>query len=66
MNLLNLQTTRLIVYDKMCIRDRTGPSGLIVVDIDHLDSRGEAEKLKRQLFNDRLLRPVLALSLIHI
>ena len=24
----------------------TGPSGLIVVDIDHLDSRGEAEKLK--------------------
>ena len=31
----------------------TGPSGLIVVDIDHLDSRGEAEKLKRQLFNDR-------------
>lgn len=27
----------------------TGPSGLIVVDIDHLDSREEAEKLKRQL-----------------
>ncbi len=27
----------------------TGPSGLIVVDIDHLDSRGEAEKLKRQM-----------------
>ena len=40
----------------------TGPSGLIVVDIDHLDSRGEAEKLKRQLFNDRLLRPVLAFT----
>ena len=30
----------------------TGPSGLIVVDIDHLDSREEAEKLKRQLFDD--------------
>ena len=40
----------------------TGPSGLIGVDIDHLDSRGEAEKLKRQLFNDRLLRPVLAFT----
>ena len=38
----------------------TGPSGLIVVDIDHLDSRREAEKLKRQLFDDLLLRPVLA------
>ena len=33
-----------------------------MVDIDHLDSRGEAEKLKRQLFNDRLLRPVLAFT----
>ena len=39
-----------------------GPSGLIVVDIDHLDSRGEAEKLKRQLFDDRLLHPVLAFT----
>lgn len=25
----------------------TGPSGLIVVDIDHLDSRGEAEKAEK-------------------
>lgn len=40
----------------------TGPSGLIVVDIDHLDSRREAEKLKRQLFDDLLLRPVLAFT----
>ena len=40
----------------------TGPSGLIVVDIDHLDSRREAEKLKRQLFDDRLLHPVLAFT----
>ena len=40
----------------------TGPSGLIVVDIDHLDSRREAEKLKRQLFDDLLLRPVLAIT----
>ena len=40
----------------------TGPSGLIVVDIDHLDSRQEAEKLKRQLFDDLLLRPVLAFT----
>lgn len=40
----------------------TGPSGLIVVDIDHLDSRQEAEKLKRQLFDDLLLHPVLAFT----
>ncbi len=40
----------------------TGPSGLIVVNIDHLDSRQEAEKLKRQLFDDLLLRPVLAFT----
>lgn len=40
----------------------TGSSGLIVVDIDHLDSRQEAEKLKRQLFDDLLLRPVLAFT----
>lgn len=40
----------------------TGPSGLIVVDIDHLDSRREAEKLKRQLFDDLLLHPVLAFT----
>ena len=40
----------------------TGPSGLIVVDIDHLDSRRGAEKLKRQLFDDLLLRPVLAFT----
>ena len=40
----------------------TGPSGLIVVDIDHLDSRQEAEKLKRQLVDDLLLRPVLAFT----
>ncbi len=40
----------------------TGPSGLIVVDIDPLDSRREAEKLKRQLFDDLLLRPVLAFT----
>ena len=40
----------------------TGPSGLIVVDIDHHDSRQEAEKLKRQLFDDLLLRPVLAFT----
>ena len=40
----------------------TGPSGLIVVDIDHLDSRRAAEKLKRQLCDDLLLRPVLAFT----
>ena len=40
----------------------TGPSGLIVVDIAPLDSRREAEKLKRQLFADLLLRPVLAFT----
>lgn len=34
-------------------------SGLVVVDIDHLESAGEAEKLKQQLFDDAYLRPVL-------
>lgn len=33
-----------------------------MVDIDHLDSRREAEKLKRQLFDDLLLHPVLAFT----
>lgn len=34
-------------------------SGLVVVDIDHLESAEEAENLKQQLFNDAYLRPVL-------
>ena len=41
---------------------RKSDSLTIVVDIDHLDSRREAEKLKRQLFDDLLLRPVLAFT----
>lgn len=40
----------------------TEPSGLIVVDIDHLDSCQEAEKLKRELFDDLLLCPVLTFT----
>ncbi|MCD7924716.1 MAG: virulence protein E [Bacteroides sp.] len=40
----------------------TEPSGLTVVDIDHLNSREEAEKLKRQLFDDLLLCPALAFT----
>lgn len=36
------------------------PSGLTVVDIDHLDSPEEAEMLKRQLFSDHFLCPALA------
>ena len=50
------------VFSYRKIDSLTGPSGLIVVDIDHLDSRREAEKLKRQLFDDLLLRPVLAFT----
>ena len=40
----------------------TGPSGLIVVDIDHLDARQGAEKLKRRLFDYLLRRPVRAFT----
>ena len=35
------------------------PSGLVVVDIDHLDSADEAARLRRQLFEDPFLRPEL-------
>ena len=35
------------------------PSGLVVVDIDHLESAEEAENLKQQLFADSYLRPAL-------
>lgn len=38
------------------------PSGLVVVDIDHLDSQEEAERLKRQLFDDPLLTPALVFT----
>lgn len=34
-------------------------SGLVVVDIDHLESTEEAEKLRQQLFDDPYLCPVL-------
>ena len=34
-------------------------SGLVVVDIDHLESAEEAENLKQQLFVDSYLRPTL-------
>lgn len=39
-----------------CLKE---PSGLVVVDIDHLESPEEAENLKRQLFDDAYLQPVL-------
>ena len=35
------------------------PSGLVVVDIDHLDSYDEATALRRKLFDDKFLRPAL-------
>ena len=35
------------------------PSGLVVVDIDHLESAEEAENLKQQLFVDSYLHPAL-------
>ncbi len=34
-------------------------SGLVVVDIDHLESTEEAEKLRQQLFDDPYLHPAL-------
>ena len=37
-------------------------SGLVVVDIDHLDSADEAARLRRQLFEDPFLRPELVFS----
>lgn len=39
-----------------CLKE---PSGLVVVDIDHLASAEEAENLKQQLFEDAYLQPVL-------
>lgn len=36
------------------------PSGLVVVDIDHLDSAEEARELRRKLFNDPFLKTELA------
>lgn len=39
-----------------CIEEQ---SGLMVVDIDHLDSTEEAEKLRQQLFDDPYLCPAL-------
>ena len=35
------------------------PSGLVVVDVDHLDSPDEAGRLKQLLFKDPYLAPVL-------
>ncbi|MCD7925250.1 MAG: hypothetical protein LUI85_11385 [Bacteroides sp.] len=37
----------------------TTPSGLTVVDIDHLDSHQEAEELRHKLFHDPFLHPAL-------
>lgn len=37
----------------------TETSGLVVVDIDHLESTEEAETLRRRLFDDPYLRPAL-------
>lgn len=39
-----------------CLKE---PSGLVVVDIDHLESTEEAEKLRQQLFDDPYLHPAL-------
>ena len=36
------------------------PSGLVVVDIDNLDSHQKAVEMRRTLFDDPFLRPVLA------
>jgi hypothetical protein len=35
------------------------PSGLVVIDVDHLDSYDEAVAMRRALFDDPLLHPVL-------
>ena len=35
------------------------PSGLSILDLDHLDSREEAERMRRQLFDDPFLLPEL-------
>lgn len=36
------------------------PSGLVVIDVDHLDSYEEAIEMRRILFDDPFLRPVLS------
>lgn len=47
------------VFARRNCRSLLKPSGLVVVDIDHLDSLQEAERMRRTLFDDLFLCPVL-------
>lgn len=47
------------VFTRRNCRSLLKPSGLVVVDIDHLDSLQEAERMRRTLFDDPFLCPVL-------
>lgn len=47
------------VFARRNCRSLLRPSGLVVVDVDHLDSREEAERMRLTLFNDPFLRPAL-------
>ncbi len=47
------------VFSKRNCQSLVTPSGLLPIDVDHLDSRMEAEKLKQQIFDDPFLKPLL-------
>jgi hypothetical protein len=47
------------VFTRRNCRSLLKTSGLVVVDIDHLDSLQEAEQMRRTLFDDPFLCPVL-------
>ncbi|ADV43932.1 hypothetical protein Bache_1954 [Bacteroides helcogenes P 36-108] len=47
------------VFSRRNCQSLLHPSGLVVIDIDHLDSLQEAERMRRTLFDDAFLRPTL-------
>lgn len=48
------------IFNTRCERDMLQPSGMFVVDIDHLRPDGEAARVRDLLFDDPVLRPELA------
>ena len=48
------------IFSRRSSKFFTSPSGLVVVDIDNLDSYQKAVEMRRTLFDDPFLRPVLA------
>ena len=48
------------IFSRRSSKFFTSPSGLVVVDIDNLDSYQKTVEMRRTLFDDPFLRPVLA------